>query len=192
MTMTTVTRTYEDVEVPAAGSYRIDTAHSAVEFVARHLMIAKVRGRFNSFSGTVEIGEDPLGSRTEVSIDAASVDTDEEARDNHLRSADFLDVENHPTLEFRSTKVERVGGSWRLSGDLTVHGVTRPVTLEVEFEGGGTSPWGDQRIGFSASTEIDREDFGLTYNQILESGGVLVGKKVRLELTVEAVAEPTA
>ncbi len=192
MTMTTVTRAYEDVEIPAAGRYRIDTAHSAVEFLARHLMIAKVRGRFNSFSGTVEIGEDPLGSRAEVSIDAASVDTDEEARDKHLRSADFLDVENYPTLEFRSTEVERVGGSWRLSGDLTVHGVTRPVTLEVEFEGGGTSPWGDQRIGFSASTEIDREDFGLTYNQILESGGVLVGKKVRLELTVEAVAEPAA
>jgi polyisoprenoid-binding protein YceI len=191
MTVTT-TRTYDGTAIPAPGTYRIDPAHSAVEFVARHLMIAKVRGRFADFTGTVEIGEDPLDSRAEVTIDAASVDTNEETRDNHLRSPDFLDVQRYPTLEFKSTGVRRAGERFELAGELTVHGVTRPVNLDVEFEGAGASPWGDERIAFSAETELDREDWGLTYNQVLESGGVLVGKKVKVELTVEAVAEPAS
>lgn len=179
-------RTFQDVTVPEAGTYEIDPSHSVVEFVVRHLGLAKVRGRFNEFTGVIEVGEDPTGSRVDVTIQAASIDTRDARRDEHLRTSDFLDVENHPTLEFHSTSVSRRGEDWRVEGDLTIRGVTRPVTLDLEFEGAMQDPWGLTRIGCSATTEVDREDFGLTWNQALESGGFLVGKQVRIELSVEA------
>jgi polyisoprenoid-binding protein YceI len=177
--------------VPAAGRYTIDQAHSTVEFVARHLMITKVRGRFTGFSGEIEIAEAPEQSSASVTIDAATVDTGDGTRDGHLRGADFFNVEEYPSLTFRSTSVEPgKGDSWKLHGELTVGSVTKPVTLDVEFEGAGPSPWGDTRIGFSASTEVDREHWGLTWNQALEAGGVLVGKKIRIELDVQAILQP--
>jgi polyisoprenoid-binding protein YceI len=183
-------RTYEGKEIPAAGTYAIDTSHSTVEFVGRHLMITKVRGRFEDFAGEIKIAEIPEDSSVEVTIQAASVSTAEGRRDEHLRSGDFFDVETYPTLSFRSAGVSHAKGSnWKVDGELTVRGVTRPVTLDVEFDGSTASPWGDQRIGFTASTEIDREDWGLTWNQALETGGVLVGRKVRIELGVQAVRQ---
>ena len=175
------------VQLPAPGTWNIDTAHSSVEFVARHLMVAKVRGRFTDFSGSFEVADPPERSSTRVAISASSIDTGEAGRDEHLRSPDFLDVSQFPTLEFASTGITGDGAEWRLAGDLTIRGVTRPVVLDVEFGGLVTDPWGGERAVFSASTEIDREGWGLTWNQALETGGVLVGKKVRIELEVEAV-----
>lgn len=186
-----LTRQYLGAAVPRAGTYEIDPTHSAVDFVARHLMVSKVRGRFTDFSGTVTIAEEPEQSHVEVRIDPASVATNEPNRDAHLRSADFFDVEQYPTAEFRSTAVEYVDGEhWRVTGDLTLHGVTRPVVLDVEFAGATPTPFGTNAIGFTASTEIDREDWGLGWNAALETGGVVVGKRVRIELEVEA-SQPT-
>ena len=175
------------VEVPEAGTYEIDQSHSAVEFVGRHLMLTKVRGRFGTFEGTIIVADDPLQSSAHVVIDAASVDTGDEKRDGHLRGGDFLDVEAYPTLEFHSTRLEPVGERWTLEGDLTIRGVTRPVTLDVDYEGAVVDPFGNSRIGFSAATEIDREAWGLTWNVPLATGGVLVGKKIVIELTVSAI-----
>jgi len=184
----TAIREIEGRTVPAPGTYGLDTTHTTIEFVGRHLMITKVRGRFIDFSGEITIGEEPEDSAVEVVIDAASVDSGEPRRDEHLRSADFFDVEHYPTISFRSTGVASDrSGLWKVTGDLTVKDVTRPVVLEVEFDGAQTSPWGDERVGFSAATELDREDWGLTWNQALETGGVVVGKKVRIELNVEAI-----
>jgi len=190
---TALTRPYGGVEIPAVGTYDLDVAHTTVEFIARHLMITKVRGRFATFSGSVHIAETPEDSSVEVTIDPASVDTSQAQRDEHLRSGDFLDVEHHPTMTFNSTSVAAgEDGGWKVSGDLTLRGVTRPVVLDVEFDGAGTTPWGSRAVAFSASTEIDREDWGLTYNQALEAGGVVVSKKVRIELNVEATAREQA
>jgi len=181
------TREYDGALVPAPGVYDIDQTHTTVEFIARHLMITKVRGRFASFTGSVTVAEVPEESSVDVTIDATSVDTSQEQRDAHLRSADFFDTEKYPTLTFKSTSVKLDGGDWKVTGDLTLRDVTRPVVLDVEFDGANTTPWGTQAVAFSASTEIDREDWGLTYNQALETGGVVVGKKVRIELNVEAI-----
>jgi len=184
-----VLRTYEDREIPVAGEYAIDPTHSSVEFIGRHLMITKVRGRFPEVSGTITIDDVPERSHVEVEIEVASLDTGNTQRDDHLRSPDFFHVERHPTIGFRSTKVEPgKSGAWAVTGDLTVRDVTRPVTLQVDFEGANASPIGDQRVAFSATTEVDREDWGLTWNMALETGGVLVGKRVRIELNVQAVA----
>lgn len=183
----TLTRPHRGGSVPRAGLYDIDRTHSAVEFVARHLMVSRVRGRFTDFSGTVIVAEEPEQSHVEVTIATGSITTNEPARDAHLRSADFFDVENHPTAEFRSTAVEHVGGEhWKVTGDLTLHGVTRPVVLDVEFAGATPTPFGTNAIGFTATTEIDREDWGLTWNAAVETGGVVVGKRVRIEIEVEA------
>jgi len=187
---TTFTRDHQGLQVPQAGTYSLDKGHSTIEFVGRHLMITKVRGRFTEFDGQIAIGDDPADSSVEVTIDVASVESSDEKRDGHLRSPDFLDVENYPTITFRSTKVDMgQDGRVKVTGDLTVKDVTRPVTLDVEFDGAQADPWGGQRLGFSAHTEIDREDWGLTWNVALETGGVLVGKKIRLELNVEAVKQ---
>jgi|HubBroStandDraft_4_1064222.scaffolds.fasta_scaffold699153_1 polyisoprenoid-binding protein YceI len=186
-TTTTPAREYKGVPVPVPGVYDLDQAHTTVEFIARHLMITKVRGRFSSFTGALTVAEVPEESSVEVTIDAASVETSQEQRDAHLRSADFFEVEKYPTVTFKSTSVRLDGDAWKVTGDLTLHGVTRPVVLDVEFDGANTTPWGTQAIAFSASTEIDREDWGLSYNQALETGGVVVGKKVRIELNVEAI-----
>jgi polyisoprenoid-binding protein YceI len=182
-------RTIDGLTVPEAGTYAIDPAHSAVEFVVRHLGLAKVRGRFTRFEGVIEIGEDPFESSARVTIDAASIDTSNPDRDNHLRSADFLDVDRYPTIEFRSRQLARDKADWLLEGELTIKDVTRAVNLKVEFEGGTTDPWGNTRIAFSADTEVNREDWGLTWNQTLETGGLLVGKQVKIELTAEAVRQ---
>ncbi len=192
VTANPATRQYKGAVVPAPGVYDLDQAHTTVEFVARHLMITKVRGRFATFTGAVNVAEVPEDSSVEVTIDASSIQTSQEQRDEHLRSADFFDVEKFPTLSFKSTAVELDGDSWKVTGDFTVRDVTRPVVLDVEFDGANTTPWGTQAIAFSASTEIDREDWGLTYNQALETGGVVVGKKVRIELNVEAILRQQA
>lgn len=189
MTDSTAVRTVAGVHAPAAGTYVIDPGHSVVEFVARHLGLAKVRGRFNEFEGTIQVAEDVAQSSARVSIKAASIDTRNDDRDAHLRSGDFLDADNHPALEFASTGVRRDGDNWLLDGELSIAGQRRPVTLDVEFEGAATDPWGGARVGFSATTRVNREDFGLTWNQALEGGGWLVGKEITIELSVEAVKQ---
>ena len=186
---TTSTRDHQGVQLPEAGTYALDKGHTTIEFVGRHLMITKVRGRFTAFDGQIVIGESPENSSVAVSIETASVDSSDEKRDGHLRSPDFLDVETFPTITFRSTGVAVGAGSVEVTGDLTIKDVTRPVTLDAEFDGAQADPWGGQRLGFSAHTDIDREDWGLTWNVALETGGVLVGKKIRLELNVEAVKQ---
>ena len=189
MATTAAIRQYQGLDLPEAGTYALDPSHTSVEFIARHLMISKVRGVFTDVSGEINVDEVPERSSAEVAIAAASVQSGDDRRDAHLRSPDFFDVERFPQITFRSTNVEAAGDEWLLHGDLTVRDVTRPVVLHVEFEGATTTPWGEDRIGFSAWTELDREDFGLTWNQTLETGGVLVGKKVRIELGVEAVRQ---
>ena len=185
-----ITRIVDGTEVPAPGEYGLDASHSHVGFSVRHLMVSKTKGRFADVTGTVHIGEDPLDSSVEVDIAVASIDTRDETRDGHLRSPDFFDAEQHPTIHYRSTKVSPAGeGRWTVEGDLTVRGVTLPVPLEVAFEGGAKDPWGNHRIGFTAQTELDREAFGLTWNQTLETGGVLVGKQVRIEIEAEAIQQ---
>lgn len=173
--------------LPQVGTWTIDAAHSEVEATVRHLMVAKVRGGFTSFSGTVTIPEDVSQSSIDVSIDAASISTGVEDRDGHLRSPDFLDVENHPTITFRSQSAQHVDGDkWQVPGELTIRGVTRPVTLDLEFLGTVDSdPWGNTRAAFEATTEIDRESFDITWNQALEAGGVMVGKTLRIDLAVQ-------
>ena len=166
-----------------AGTWTVDPTHAEVGFVARHLMVAKVRGRFTEVSGTVEVGETLAETSVRAVASAASVSTNQADRDGHLRSADFFDVETYPELTFVSTSVS----SDSMIGDLTIKGVTRNVELATEFEGAITDPYGLKRIAFSASTEIDRTDFGLDFNAVLETGGMVVGKKVKIDLEVEAV-----
>lgn len=181
-------RTLDGVELPGAGTWKIDPSHSSVEFTARHLMVAKVRGRFGEFSGAVHVAEVPEESSVEVTIDASSIDTREDRRDAHLRSQDFFDVDNHPAITFRGAGLRRTGDMrFELPGELTIRGVARPVTLQVDYGGLTLDPWGNSRAAFSAKTEIDREGFGLTWNQALETGGVLVGKQVKIEIEIEAV-----
>jgi polyisoprenoid-binding protein YceI len=183
---TTDTRDYKGIETPVAGDYVLDKAHTNIEFVARHLVINKVRGRFTEFDGSIKIAEDPEESELDMSIDAWSIDTSEPNRDSHLRSADFLEADKYPKLTFRSTKVQHIEDTeWKLRGDLTIRDVTKPVTLDVEFLGVSTSPWGTRPFGFEATAEIDREDWGLTYNEALESGGFVIGKRVRVEINAE-------
>jgi polyisoprenoid-binding protein YceI len=175
-----------------ATTWTIDPAHTQVGFEVKHMMFAKVRGQFDAPEGEVHLGADGAieESSVEVAIDAASIDTGVEDRDKHLRSADFLDVENYPKLHFVSREVRSGGGDQlALVGDLTIRGKTREVELEVESTGRGTDPWGNERAGFSASTTIDRRDFGLTWNQALEAGGVLVGHDVKIEIEIQAVLQ---
>jgi polyisoprenoid-binding protein YceI len=181
-------RTRAGHEIPVPGVYAIDPAHTQVEFVVRHLAITKVRGRFVDVAGTITVDEIPEHSSVQAEVGMASVDTGNPDRDDHLRSADFFDVAQHPTMAFASTRVRMDGDAWMVDGDLALRGVTRPVTLRVEFDGSSTSPAGDERISFSASADIDREDWGLTWNQALETGGVVVSKHVRIELNVQAIA----
>ena len=171
-----------------AGTWDIDPVHSHIGFMARHLMVSKVRGKFSQVTGEITIAEDPLQSTVEVRIPAASIETGVTDRDNHLRSPDFLHVEKHPELVFTNARVKDLDGSeFKLVGDLTIRDVTRQVELDAEFEGVARSPWGSEVIGFSATTEIDRDEFGVTWNQALETGGVMVGKKVKIEISGEAV-----
>jgi polyisoprenoid-binding protein YceI len=175
--------------VPEVGTWEIDPSHQSFEFIARHLM-AKVRGRFPVASGAATIAERPEDSTLEIEIDAASVDTQDETRDAHMRSNDFFGVEDHPTISFRSTAI-RPGDretAWKVDGELTIKGATRPVTVELEFLGGAIDPWGNQRIGFSGVVgEVNREDWGLVWNAPLETGGFLLSKTVRLEIEAELI-----
>jgi polyisoprenoid-binding protein YceI len=190
MSAPATTRTFAGLTIPTAGTFALDPTHTRVGFVARHLMVSKVRGNFTEVSGEINVAEDPLASSVTVRIPAASIETRVGDRDTHLRSADFLDVEKYPELTFRSTRMTQPsGGKFQLVGELTIRDVTREVTLDVEFEGLATSPWGQEVIGFAASTEIDREEFGITWNQALEAGGVLVGKKITIEIEAEAIRQ---
>lgn len=185
-----VTRTLQNTEVPIAGTWNIDASHTSVEFVARHFMLSKVRGRFTGVSGSVVIADDPADSSVDVTIDMSSVNSGHDERDGHLRSGDFFDVDRHPTATFRSTTVDWAGSEATVTGDLTIAGVTRQVDLDVEFLGATADPWGNTRSAFSASTEIDRDDWGLTWNMALEAGGVVVSKRIRIEIESEIVLVP--
>ncbi len=175
------------LEIPGykAGTWVLDPAHSEVTFSVRHMMISKVRGSFGLKSATITAPENPLEATVTASAEATSVDTKDEGRDAHLRSADFFDVEQFPTIDFVSTGVRAEGGDFLVDGDLTLHGVTKPVTFEVEFGGFGTDPWGNYKAGATAKTVINREDFGLVWNAALETGGVLVGKDVTITLDLQ-------
>jgi polyisoprenoid-binding protein YceI len=189
-TQTAPTRVVGGREIPPPGRWTIDLSHSSIELVARHMMISKVRGRFRQFSGIMEIAEAPEQSWVEVVVDAASIDTGDEQRDAHLRSPDFLDVDRWPHIVFRSTSVSPAPNDrWTVTGELTLRDVTRTVSLDVEFCGATTDPWGKLRAGFLASGEINRDEFDVTWNQVLESGGFLVGKGVKLEADIEAVLQ---
>ena len=174
--------------------WSIDPAHSNVEFSVRHLMIATVKGRFADVEGTVTIDEqEPSRSIADVRIKAASIDTRAEQRDNHLRSADFFDTEKFPLITYRSRKVEQKGRDrFTVTGDLTMHGVTRAVVLTAVEEGRARDPWGNDRVAFSASAKVDRKEFGLQWNQALETGGVMVGDDIRISLDVELVRQASA
>jgi polyisoprenoid-binding protein YceI len=175
----------------ATERWEIDSSHSSIHFSVRHLVIAKVRGQFTRWSGTVLAGDgDFARGSVDIVVDASSIDTGVVARDEHLRSADFFDVANYPEMTFRSTGVKRDGsGTLKLAGDLTIKGVTRKVSLAVEVEGHANDPWGNERAAFTATTSIDRRDFGLTWNQVLESGGVVVGDRIDITIDVEAVKQ---
>ncbi|HWE69814.1 MAG TPA: YceI family protein [Acidimicrobiales bacterium] len=184
------TRTVDGVELPLAGTYVLDVAHTQVGFAVRHMAVSKVRGRFTKFDGTIQIAEDPTASSVSVTIDANSIDTQDETRNNHLRTNDFFDVENHPTWTFVSTSMIPDGkAKWKLTGDLTIRGVTRPVTLETSLEGVVKDPYGNLRVGFSASAEIDREDFDVSFGAVMDAGGLVVAKKVTIEIEAEAVLQ---
>jgi polyisoprenoid-binding protein YceI len=170
-------------------AWRIDPSHTEISFSVKHMMITTVRGRFTSFQGTLTVDDEaPENSHAEGSVDLSSVDTREVQRDEHLRSADFFDVANHPQMTFVSTRIERNGRNrYKVYGDLQIHGVTREVIFDVQEAGRVQDPWGKQRIGFTATTKLNRRDFGLTWNVALEAGGWLVGEEVRVEIEVQAV-----
>jgi polyisoprenoid-binding protein YceI len=175
-------------ELPEPGMWLIDQGHSTVGFVARHLMISKVRGRFGTFSGSIHIDEDPLDSTVDVIIHAASIDTGNPERDAHLRSGDFLNVETYPFMTFSGRGLAVTGTrSFQLTGHLTIQDVTRPVILDVEFEGVAADAFGNDRVAFTATTAIDRELFHVTWNKALETGGVVVGNRIEIELEIQAV-----
>ncbi|MCL4859227.1 MAG: YceI family protein [Caldilineaceae bacterium] len=178
-------------------AWQLDASHSHVQFSARHMMISKVRGEFETLSGAINLDEaNPANTTVDIQIDAASINTRDEQRDAHLRSPDFLNVEQYPYLTFKSTSVDVVNGEKaKLHGNLTIRDVTKPVTLNVEFQGKSKSPWGTENYGFSAQTKINRKDWGLTWNVALETGGVLVGDEITIDIELElikqeAVAEP--
>jgi polyisoprenoid-binding protein YceI len=177
--------------VTAPTVWAIDPVHSAVEFAVKHLMVSTTKGRFTGVTGTIALDETDLTrSHAEVEIDAATVDTRDERRDAHLRSADFLEVEAYPTITFRSTRVLLEGTERpRVLGHLTIRGVTREVTLDTEFNGRSRAPWGTEVIGLTATTKISRKDFGLTYNPVLETGGFAVGDEVKIQLEIEATKQ---
>jgi polyisoprenoid-binding protein YceI len=174
----------------ALQNWQIDRAHSDVHFTVRHMVISKVRGRFQKWDGTLAYDPDnPASSRVEITIDAASIDTNDEKRDGHLRSADFLNAEKHPSLTFKSTKIEPKGkDKFLLHGDLTIRDVTKPVAIEVEHLGQAKDPWGQTKALFSGKLTIQREEFGAKWNQALEAGGVLVGKNVDIDIELQAIA----
>ncbi len=191
-----MTQTSPPQSIPGyvAGTWDIDAIHSEVSFVVRHMVVSKVRGRFNAFRGTIITAENPVDSSVQATIEAASVDTNQEQRDAHVRSADFLDAENHPTLSFRSTALRPQGDGYDLDGELTIRGVTKPVTLDLEFNGIGPDLQGGTRVGFSAKTEINRQDFGVSYNGPIPGAdnAMVLSDKIGLNLEIEAVLRSAA
>ena len=171
---------------PEVGTWTFDPAHTSIGFTVKHLMAAKVRGGFKAFTGTISQGEDAASTSARVTIEAASIDTGAEDRDNHLRGGDFLDVENHPQITFETTSVAQAGSDFTVTGDLTIRAITKPVTLDMTYGGIVNDPWGNAKAIFSGETKINREEFGLTWNQALEAGGWLVGKDVTIEIEVQA------
>ncbi len=170
------------------GTYTIDASHSTLGFVARHAMVTKVRGAFNEFEGTATLdGANPANSTAKVTIKAASIDTRNDQRDEHLRSNDFLAMDEHPEITFVSTGVTVDGDTYNLTGDLTIKGVTKSVTIPFEFEGASKDPFGNDRVGFSGSVVINRKDFGVSFNAPLETGGLLVSDKITLEFDISAI-----
>ncbi|QNK57641.1 YceI family protein [Paenibacillus sp. PAMC21692] len=171
--------------------WAVDASHSVVEFSVRHMMIAKVRGFFHAFEASIEADVDDLTTADiTFKIDLSSVDTRNGDRDAHLKSGDFFDVEKHPTLDFKATSITKSGkGEYEVTGDVTLHGVTRSETFEVSFEGSGKDPWGNTKAGFSAKGAINRSDYGLTYNAALETGGVLIGDEVKISIEIEALQQ---
>ena len=186
MSQTTTAKTSELSKL-TPGVWTVDASHSAIGFVVRHLVVAKTRGRFGTFSGTITVGENPLESKVVASAETASVNTNDETRDNHLRTSDFFEADKYPTLDFVSTSIEPDGADYKMHGDLTIKGVTKPVTFDLEFDGVAADPWGNTKAGFSAETEVNRKDWGLDYNAVLEAGGVLIGEKVKITLEIEAL-----
>jgi polyisoprenoid-binding protein YceI len=172
--------------VPVAGTWKVDHIHSDIRITARHLMVAKVRGTFEDFDAAIVVGEDPVDSTVKIEAKASSVTTGTTDRDNHLRSSDFLDAEQFPLVTFESTSLKPSGDNWKLTGDLTIRGVTRPVTFDLVFEGAATDPYGNIKAAFSAVGEIERRDWGLTWNVPLENGGMLVSEKFQIEFDIEA------
>lgn len=184
------TRDYRGVTIPTPGTFVIDPAHTHVGFMAKHLMVTKVRGHFPEVEGSITVADDPTQSRAEATMRTASITTGSPDRDTHLRSGDFLLTEEYPTLTYRSTGITGLdGGTFAIAGELTIKGVTRPVDLAVEIDGVAADPWGGERMSISARGEIDREEFGLRWNVALESGGVLVSRKVVLEIEAQAVRQ---
>lgn len=186
----TVTRLAGGVELPAPGRWQIDPGHTELAFIGRHFMLTKVRGRFTGLSGVIEVAEEPGDSTAEITIDMASVESGNQARDEHLRSADFFDVEHYPTATFSARASGWQGTRGALTGELTLCGVTRPVTLHAEYLGYTADPWGGHRAVFSAAGTIDREDWGLTWNLPLDGGGLVVSREIRIEIELEAVLQP--
>ena len=169
------------------GTWTVDASHSNIGFSVRHLMVAKVRGRFADFAGTITVAEDRLASKVEATVQAGSVDTRDEGRDGHLRSGDFFDVENHPTWTLVSTGIAAKGSDYVLHTQLTIKGVTKSVDFALEFDGVAVDPWGNTKAGFTAEAEINRKDFGLEWNAAREAGGVVVGEAVKITLEIEAL-----
>lgn len=172
-----------------AGTWAIDPTHSDVSFTVRHLMLSKVRGQFTSFAGSLEIAGDVVDSSVTATIDLDSIDTRDSGRDAHIRSADFFDVEQHPKMTFASTAIRPAGDDYVVEGVLSLHGVSKPVELALEFHGAGSDPWGGTRAGFSATTEINRRDFGIDITLPLDGGGVVVGDKIKVALEIEAILQ---
>lgn len=173
----------------ATGTWTIDPAHTEIGFSVRHLMVSKVKGTFKTFEGTIVVPEDVSTASVEVSVDMTSVHTGEDNRDAHLRSGDFFSTEEFPHMTFTSTSFKKAGRDYKVEGNLSVHGVTKPVTLDVEFNGVGPDPWGGVRAGFSAVTEISRKQFGIDIDMPLDGGGVVVGDKISIVLEVEAIRQ---
>ena len=172
-----------------AGTWTLDPAHSSVGFTVRHMMVSKVRGRFTDFSADIVTAADPLQSRFDATVQMASIETGDANRDGHLRTNDFFDIEQFPTMTFRTTGITGSGSDYEITGDLTIRGVTKSVTFDLEYGGFGTDPWGNTRAGFTMTGTINRKDFGMTYNAVLETGGVMVGDKVTVELDIEATLQ---
>jgi polyisoprenoid-binding protein YceI len=184
------TRTVNGTELPAPGIWRIDPGHAEVAFVGRHFGLTRIRGRFTGVEGTATIADDIIASSLDVKIDMASVDSGDQTRDDHLRSADLFDVDRHPVGRFRSTGLVVDGASGTIQGELTLKGITRVVSLDVAYLGHARDPWDNDRAIFSASAVVNREDWGISWNMLLETGGLLVSKEIRLDIEVELIRQP--